>query len=59
VAQRKSSTGYLSQSDHRMHFGLGDVETVERIEIVWPSGTVQVLENVPSRQMLRVVEPGT
>jgi hypothetical protein len=59
VAQRKSSTGYLSQSDHRLHFGLGDAETVERIEIVWPSGTLQVLENVPSRQVLRVVEPGT
>ena len=59
VAQRKSSTGYLSQSDHRLHFGLGDAETVERIEIVWPSGTLQVLENVASRQVLRVVEPGT
>ncbi len=59
VAQRKSSTGYLSQSDHRLHFGLGDAEKVERIEIVWPSGTRQVLEDVPSRQLIRVVEPGT
>jgi hypothetical protein len=58
VAQRKSSTGYLSQGDHRLHFGLGDAETVDRIEIVWPSGTLQTLENVPSRQVLRVVEPG-
>jgi hypothetical protein len=57
TAQKKSSTGYLSQSDHRLHFGLGEVETVERIEIVWPSGTLQVLEDVPSRQVLRVVEP--
>jgi hypothetical protein len=59
VAQRKSATGYLSQSDHRLHFGLGDAETVERIEIAWPSGTLQVLENVASRQVLRIVEPGT
>jgi hypothetical protein len=59
VAQQKNSTGYLSQGDHRLHFGLGDSDTVERIEIVWPSGTVQVLENVPARQVLTVAEPAT
>jgi hypothetical protein len=59
VAQQKNSTGYLSQGDHRLHFGLGDSDTVERIEIVWPSGTVQVLDNVPARQVLTVAEPAT
>jgi hypothetical protein len=53
----RSSSGYLSQSDHRVHFGLGPATTVDRVEIRWPSGTVQVLENVAANQVLEVVEP--
>jgi hypothetical protein len=56
LAQKMSQTGYLSQGDHRLHFGLGDADVVERIEIAWPSGTVQVLEDVPARQLLTVEE---
>jgi hypothetical protein len=57
VAQKKNSTGYLSQSDHRLHFGLGEHEVVDRIEIVWPSGKVQVLEDVPAGRILTITEP--
>jgi enediyne biosynthesis protein E4 len=49
-------TTFLSQSDRRLHFGLGDATTVQRIEIAWPSGTQQVLENVAADQLLRVAE---
>ena len=57
VLLKKSSTGYLSQNDPRIHFGLGAAEVVDRIEVVWPSGTVQVLENVAARQILTIEEP--
>ena len=57
VLLKKNSTGYLSQNDPRMHFGLGAAEMVDRIEIVWPSGTVQVLEHVAARQVLTIEEP--
>lgn len=57
VAQKKNSTGYLSQNDPRLHFGLGENEIVDRIEIVWPSGKVQVLENVRAGQILTISEP--
>ena len=33
--------GYLGQGDPRLHFGLGDTATVERIEVSWPDGTKQ------------------
>ncbi len=56
VAQKKNSTGYLSQGDPRLHFGIGDNAVVDRLEIVWPSGKVQVLENVQARQILTVTE---
>ena len=57
IAQKKTTTGYLSQNDPRMHFGLADNKTVERIEIKWPSGKVQILENVKANQILEVKEP--
>jgi hypothetical protein len=57
TAQKKSTTGYLSQNDPRMHFGLAKNEMVERIEIKWPSGKLQVLENIKANQILSVKEP--
>jgi enediyne biosynthesis protein E4 len=49
--------GYLSSNDKRAHFGFG-LDTVARtIEIRWPSGIVQKLENIPADQMLTVDEP--
>ena len=55
-AQKKSSSGYLSQNDHRLHFGLGDKNMVDRIEIIWPSGKVQILENIKAGQFLTIKE---
>ena len=56
-AQKKSTTGYLSQNDPRVHFGLAKNEMVEKIEIKWPSGKLQILENVKVNQILTVKEP--
>jgi enediyne biosynthesis protein E4 len=57
TAQKKSTTGYLSQNDPRVHFGLGKNDMVEKIVIIWPSGKVQTLENVKANQILTVKEP--
>jgi enediyne biosynthesis protein E4 len=51
-----TSGSYLSASDKRLHFGLGDAETA-KVEIHWPSGTRQVLENVKANQFLEIREP--
>jgi hypothetical protein len=51
-----TAVGYNSSSDKRVHFGLGDATTVKRIEIRWPRGTRQVLENVKANQILHVRE---
>ena len=50
---------YLSASDKRVHFGLGSQTVATTIEIRWPSGIRQVLENIHSDQILRVDEPPT
>jgi hypothetical protein len=39
------------------HFGLGDSTNAQIIRIEWPSGIVQVLTNIPSRQQLTITEP--
>jgi len=57
ITQKKSTSGYLSQSDPRIHFGLADHEKVDKLEILWPSGTKQVLEGVAVNQVLQVREP--
>jgi len=51
------SSGFLSSSDRRLPFGLGDDATLKSIEIRWPSGKTQTLENVEADRLLRVEEP--
>ena len=48
---------YLSASDRRVHFGLGSDKKVKLLEIAWPSGTRQRLEDVAGNQILTVREP--
>ena len=57
TAQKKSTSGYLSQNDSRIHFGLMKNDLIEKIEIKWPSGKFQVLENIKANQILTVKEP--
>lgn len=55
-AEVRSASSYLSQSDPRLLFGLGDVNTVERLEIRWPSGARTEKRNLPVDQYLVVTE---
>ena len=48
---------YLSSSDKRAHFGLGTDTSASLIEIRWPSGIIQKLENVHGDQTLTIEEP--
>lgn len=56
TAQRRSTTGYLSQNDPRLHFGLDKNSNIDKLEISWPSGKTQVLENIKANQILTVTE---
>jgi len=57
VRQVPPASGYLSHSSKTLHFGLGKRTAVERIEIRWPSGVVQTLENLGVNQLHQVREP--
>ena len=51
------SVGFMSSSDKRIHFGLGQETRIASIEIRWPSGIEQVLKAVAADQFLQVDEP--
>lgn len=51
------SVGFMSSSDKRVHFGLGDETKIRSVEIRWPSGTRQTLTNVAADQVLEITEP--
>jgi enediyne biosynthesis protein E4 len=57
VREINNVASYLSSSDVRLHFGLGDAKTVQQIDIAWPSGTKQILKDVAVNQVLVVKEP--
>jgi hypothetical protein len=52
-----SSVCYASSSLGPVHFGFGPDRVVTRIEIVWPSGTVQTMENVAADRIVTAIEP--
>jgi hypothetical protein len=52
-----TSTGYASASDARVHFGLGASRVAKEIQILWPSGRKQVLQNVAVDKVLEITEP--
>jgi len=52
----RSGGGYISQSDFRLHFGLGKAAKADAIEIRWPSGVVQRFENVSGNRIVKIRE---
>ena len=57
VDEVRSGGSYLSQSDLRLHFGLGASTQVDRIEIDWPSGRRQKLRNSAADRVVTIEEP--
>jgi tetratricopeptide (TPR) repeat protein len=51
-----SGTSYLSANDPRLWFGLGEAETVERLEIRWPSGAIQRWDRLRADRILTIAE---
>jgi hypothetical protein len=58
VREVNGGNGYAAQSPRRLHFGLGAETAVDRLEVRWPNGTVQVHRAVAADQRLRIDEGG-
>ena len=57
VREVRSGGSYQSQSDLRLHFGMGANTQADSVRIRWPSGTEQILRSVPANQVVRIEEP--
>ena len=51
-----SSTGYASQNEPILHFGLGEAREVATLSIDWPSGHQDTFNNIAANQHLRIRE---
>jgi len=58
VDEVHSGRGYQSHWGLRLHFGLGPRDRVDRIEVRWIGGGVDVLENLPADRLVAIAENG-
>ena len=49
-------SGYLSQSVLPLYFGLGDAKKIDRVEVHWPSGRKQIIQNPDVNRVLEIQE---
>ena len=54
VRDVRAGSSYLAQNDLRVHFGLGKAQKADRMEIHWPGGPVEVIENIEANHILTV-----
>jgi hypothetical protein len=54
----RSGGSYLSQSDLRLHFGLGDAARINSVEVRWPNGATQTFKDVAADRFYRVKQRG-
>jgi hypothetical protein len=52
-----AATGFSSQNQRRLHYGLGESSSVDRVVIRWPNGARQTIERPQIDMLHRVKEP--
>jgi len=52
----RGGSSYLSQNDLRLHFGFGKETNIDTVEVSWPSGKKDVIKNLPTDFIYRIVE---
>jgi hypothetical protein len=57
VRQLWLARGYLASSEPMVHFGLGADPVIRRLTVTWPSGHVQIFENLPVDRRFTITEP--
>jgi len=59
LGEVRSGGSYLSQSDLRLHFGLGSASHIDKVEVLWPNGTTQDFENITADRFYHIKQGGT
>jgi enediyne biosynthesis protein E4 len=56
IDEVRSGSSFISQSDLRVHFGVGSAEKVDFLEVRWPSGQSDVLRSIAVDQIIQIAE---
>ncbi len=56
LQEKNGPSHYMCQDNMPLHFGLGAATLVDTIQVTWPSGQVQTVENIPAGQTLVITE---
>jgi enediyne biosynthesis protein E4 len=56
LSEVRGGSSYLSQNDLRLHFGLGSQNKIDTIEIRWPNGKIETLNDLPADCIYTIVE---
>ena len=56
VDEVRSGGSYISQNDLRIHFGLGEATQADTLQIRWPSGETETLQNLPAGHLITIEE---
>jgi hypothetical protein len=51
-----SGGSYLSQNDLRIHFGISSKDHVDRVEILWPDGKMEIRSNLAADRFYTIKE---
>jgi hypothetical protein len=57
VQEVSGGSGFCSQNQRRLHFGIGKVASVDKVEITWPSGRTQKIISPAINQIHNIQEP--
>ena len=52
----KAGSGYLGQSELRVHAGVGRASRIDRVEVRWPSGATETVQDVAVNERLTITE---
>ena len=58
LGEVRSGGSYLSQSDLRLHFGLAQTLTIDKLQVLWPDGSTQSFPNVAADRFYRLTQGG-
>ena len=59
IQEVRAGSSYLSMDSIALEFGIGTAVMVDEIEVRWPSGRIQVIEDVLADQVVEIEEPGS
>ena len=56
IREQNGGVHHQTQNHQRLHFGLANNTTIDEIEVRWPTGESQTLQNIPADQVISIVE---